>query len=152
MAMIFDRLAHVALYRGVHERLGAGLAWLAAADPASLTAGRHEIDGDRLFALVNDFDTKLPGQGFLEAHRRYIDIQCVLRGEERIGYAPLEKLTARPYDEAKDFMRLDGPADFLHLCPGSFAVFFPHDAHMPGIALDRPAAVRKVVVKVAMPA
>ncbi len=147
--MILDELKNAALYYGVSERLAAGLRYLQNTDLATLAPGRHEIDGDRLFAIVMHYDTKPREQAFWEAHRKYFDIQFVLAGEERMGFASLDHLTAEPYDESKDFVPAQGEGDYLRVPAGSFAVFGPQDAHMPSLnAGAAPQAVKKIVVKV----
>jgi biofilm protein TabA len=85
----------------------------------------------------------------LETHRRYIDVQYVVRGRERMGYAPALTLTPGPYDEERDVQFHQGRADFLLLREGMFAVMLPGDGHMPGVAVDnQPEPVKKIVVKV----
>jgi YhcH/YjgK/YiaL family protein len=149
--MILDALANAGLYAFSNPRLVRGFEFLRSRDLTTVPVGRVEIDSDLLFASVQEYPTRLPDQCFWEAHRKYIDIQYVIRGTERIGYAPLASLrVAQPYDEAKDFAKLDGTGDVLRVDAGMFAVFFPHDAHMPCMAADAPAPVRKVVVKVAV--
>lgn len=149
--MVIDELQNAELYFGMHEGLAAGLKFLKRTDLAGLAPGRHDIDGDRLFALVMEYDTKPREKAFWEAHRKYYDIQYVLSGEERMGFAPLSHLAAEPYDEAKDFVPAEGDGDFLLVREGSFAIFGPHDAHMPSLHPGaRPHPVRKVVVKVAV--
>ena len=149
--MILDQLAHTAPYERLHRDFSSAFAFLRRADLASLAAGRHAIDGDRLYALVQDYETRPLADGLLEVHRRYIDIQCVVSGEELIGYAPLAgQAVAEEYVEAKDIAFLRGPADPLVLRAGHFAIFFPHDAHMPGRTAGVPAKVHKIVLKVAV--
>jgi len=95
--------------------------------------------------------TKELHQGRWEAHRRYIDIQYLVSGIERIGYTPVANLAlTTPYDEDKDVAFYQGHGDILTLEPGMFAVFFPHDAHMPMLceAGGSPKQVRKIVVKI----
>ena len=116
-----------------------------------LAAGRHAIDEDRIFALVQDYETKPREAGRWEAHRRYCDVQFVASGVEFIGVAPLDGMrVVEAYDEAKDVAFFEGEGDLVTLRAGSFAIFWPHDAHMPGVAAGGPTAVRKVVVKVAV--
>ncbi len=88
----------------------------------------------------------------LETHRRYIDVQYVVRGRELMGYAPAMLLKPEgPYDAERDVQFHQGRADFLLLQQGMFAVMLPSDAHMPGVAVDgQPAAVKKIVVKAAV--
>ena len=147
--MILDKIEHSALYAPISPRIAKALAWLREADVKALPAGRHDIDGDAIYALVQDIVTKPAEEGVWEAHRRYLDIQSPVTGHERIGYAPLEALTVtRPYDEAGDYCLLSGDGVLQRLTPGMFAMLLPQDGHMPGIAADEPRAIRKVVVKV----
>jgi YhcH/YjgK/YiaL family protein len=146
--MIVDRLANWASYRGIASRWMRALEFLRESDPASLALGRLELDGDRLFALVQDYTTKPADQCRWEAHRRYCDIQYVAQGTERIGVANLERMQVeRPYDADRDVAFFTGSGDFLTLPAGSFAIFTPQDVHMPCLVADRPEMVRKVVVK-----
>ncbi len=147
--MIIDRLAHAGRYAGLGEGLAKALQFLTDSAPEHLAPGRHDIDGERIFALVQDYRTKPIEEGFWEAHRRYIDLQFVAAGRERIGYANLEQLRAGPYDEASDLIRLEGRGDFFEVPAGTFVILMPQDAHMPGIAAGGSAAVKKIVVKVA---
>ena len=149
--MILDLLAHAAPYERLHAGFSSAFAFLRRSDLATLAAGRHAIDGDRSYAIVQDYDTLPLAEGRLEVHRRFIDIQYVISGEELIGYAPLAgQPEAVPYVPDKDLAFLLGPADPIPLRAGQFAIFFPHDAHMPGRTGGAPVKVRKVVVKVAV--
>ena len=150
--MVFDRLSQAASYYGLSASMARGLRYLQDTDLDSLATGRYDLDGDRRYALVLEYDTKRRSDGFWEAHRRYIDIQYVQRGEELMGYVPLSRLAAGEYDEARDFLPADGEGEFLRMTAGDFAMFGPQDAHMPGMALGGPAPVRKIVLKVAVEA
>jgi biofilm protein TabA len=57
-------------------------------------------------------------------------------------------LTETPYDEGKDFLKLSGDGGFCRMTGGMFMVLYPQDAHMPGIAIDGPVPVKKIVMKV----
>ncbi|NLX04980.1 MAG: DUF386 domain-containing protein [Phycisphaerae bacterium] len=147
--MIIDRIDNASLYYGLMTRIGAGLRWLQKTNLETIQPGKHNIDGANLYAVVAEYQTKPVAQGFWEAHRRYIDIQYVADGVERIGYANLDDLReVEPYDEEKDFLKLQGAGDLFVVRPRTFVIFGPQDAHMPGISVDEPQAVRKVVVKV----
>lgn len=147
--MVIDTLTHASTYGSLGSRIERAFTWLRENDVASLSAGRHEIDGDAVFALVQDITTKPAGQGVWEAHRRYLDIQAPVTGDENIGYAPIHTLeVTQAYDEARDYCLLRGEGTLQHLRPGMFALLLPQDAHMPGIAVGGPQAIRKVVVKV----
>ena len=147
--MIVDRLANASLYRAIHPRLAAGFDFLGKLDPGAFAPGRTEIEGDTLFAIAQEYETRPREAGKWEAHRRYIDIQYLVEGEEAMGYAPLERLAVtQPYDAAKDCLLLQGEGSLVHLRAGEFAVFYPQDAHMPSLAIGTPSPVKKVVIKV----
>ena len=148
--MIVDRLDRLALYAPLHERFARALQFMKDTDLAVLAEGRQVIDGDDVFALVASSAGRGRAGRPLEAHRRYIDIQCVLAGEDVIGYAPLEDCRSprEDYDDARDIeFFTDSPQTWLTLPTGTFALFFPTDAHAP---LAGEGAVRKAVVKVRM--
>lgn len=147
--MIIDCLEHAASYEGLGPRVAAGLRFLRATDLAGLKPGRHELDGAALYAMVSEYRTQPAGQGQWEAHRRYLDLQCLASGEEQMGYAPLTSLTvAQAYDPERDCLFLEGRGEYFIVRPGMFVVFLPQDAHLPGLAARAPGTVKKVVVKV----
>jgi len=148
--MILDHLTRAACYYGLSPRIEKALRFLSAQDLEKMPDGRIEIDGESLYANVFGYETKAgTAGGVWEVHRRYLDIQCLIAGVEKIGYADLASLkVTQAYDETKDCELLKGRGQFFKLRPRSFVVFFPQDAHMPGRAAGRPAPVRKVVVKV----
>ena len=147
--MIFDKLENAPWYYGMGRNLKKGLEFLETADLASLPLGRIDIDGDIIFALVQEYNTVPKEEKVWEGHRKYIDIQYVVSGEEMIGYVNTPELTADgEYSDEKDFLALKGEGDYIKFKAGSFGVFGPEDAHMPGVASGEVSPVRKVVVKV----
>ena len=90
--MIYDTLDHLEAYRGVHPGVMRGLELLRDTDFSQWEDGRHEIDGERLFILLQSYETK-PENDTPEAHRKYIDIQYLLSGQEQMGVGPLEEMT-----------------------------------------------------------
>ena len=150
--MILDTLEHAALYAGLTPGIAAALNFLRGTDLAALPTGKHEISGKDLIAIVEEYESRPLEKCFWEAHRKHIDVQCVVRGSERMGHAELARLTVtQPYLEEKDVMKLADPGhagSFVSVRAGAFAIFFPHDAHIPGLADGAPAPVKKVVMKV----
>jgi biofilm protein TabA len=133
------------------QGLEAAFTFLAGTDLAALPLGRTTIDGDQVFAIVSEAETRAPEVSRFEAHRKYIDVQYLASGQELIGFAPVRALeTTEPYDAAKDIEFFSRPAEYasIELRPGRFAVFVPGDGHMPSVHLDGPHVVRKVVVKI----
>jgi YhcH/YjgK/YiaL family protein len=147
--MIVDVLANFGLYRNIGARIAKALTLLAEHDFGTAPLGRHEVDGSSLFSIVQSYETKPREQGVWESHRKYIDVQYVVEGTERIGWAPTPLLSVtKPYDPETDATLYMGDGDFIVARPGTFLVLWPKDGHMPGIAMTDPAQVRKVVLKV----
>ena len=150
--MIADTLENAASYLSLSPRIAAALHFLKHPESSDLPLGRHVIDGERIFALVQEYSTKPPEQCFWESHRKYIDVQFIQAGVEAIGFSPIQRMKVnKDYDAEKDLLVWDGSAQtVLTLSAGSFAIFLPHDAHMPCLAAGSPQTVRKIVVKVAV--
>ncbi|MGD9641845.1 MAG: YhcH/YjgK/YiaL family protein [Elusimicrobiales bacterium] len=131
--------------------LALALAWLRRPETAALPDGRYELDGERVFAMVQRYET-LAGEPRFEAHRRYADVQYLAAGSEIIAAAPLAALSVtEAYDAARDicFGAVPaGRASRLTLAAGELAILYPEDAHAPRLAAGAPAAVTKIVVKV----
>jgi YhcH/YjgK/YiaL family protein len=148
--MIIDSLENASCYYGLGERFERALRYLAETDLKSLAPERHDIDGDDVYVMVQEYATKSWEEGVWESHREYADIQYVVTGAEFIGFAPVESLDQKAeYDEEKDFVKLDGKGTFFAVTPGTFMLFLPQDGHMPGMTIGPSGGkVRKAVVKV----
>lgn len=148
--MIIDTLENAERYECLHTRFKAAFHFLKNTNLAAQQEGRFEIDGDRLFALTQVYQTKPLDGGKLEAHRKYIDIQFVVSGEEYIGYAPLaHQKPVEPFQAEKDIGFYHGEASLTKISAGMFAIFYPNDAHLPSRYLQAAAPVKKIVIKVA---
>lgn len=147
--MLYDTLNHIDQYEGIHTGVMKGLRYLAETDFSAMPDGRLELDGKNLFILLQSYDTKeVPKPA--EAHKKYIDIQCILEGEELVGVAPLEEMTGEAdANPDGDIWHYYGDTQMLSLRPGRFIVLWPGDAHAPAIAPGgKAAAARKCVVKI----
>lgn len=115
-----------------------------------LPDGGVEIDGERIHAGVMRRSGKPADEARVETHRRYIDIQYVVDGKDRIGWMSVSDCR-KPmgYNGEKDVeFYADRPDLWFDLSAGQFAIFFPHDAHAPMANEGRP--IVKIVVKVAV--
>ena len=148
--MIIDRIENAALYYPLHPKFKQVFDYIAQIAIHTLPAGRHEVDGDAMYALVQEYDTKLKEAGKWEAHRRYIDLQYVVQGAEGMGYANIHDLRQDEYIPEKDFLPLFGEGQQIELRSGYFVLLFPEDAHMPSMALGESQPARKIVVKIAV--
>ncbi len=147
--MFLDSLDNADRYAGMHPGFDAAFRFLRRPDLAALPAGRHPVDGDRVFAIVGRDEGKGRDAARLEAHRKYVDIQYVVSGREVIGWRPLSACagTGEGYSEEKEIEFFTArPGLWVDVLRGHFAVFFPEDAHAP---LAGQGPVHKVVMKVA---
>ena len=148
--MIFDHLTNILTYKGISPDIFAGSEFLKQLSP-DIAPGIYQLTL-RVKAIVSEYETKVKNEAGFEAHRKNIDIQYLLKGEERIACMPIEKLTeTEPYSEEKDaaFYAAEGvAAQTMTIGGGYFAIFFPQDGHMPQLCVDKPKMVKKVVVKV----
>lgn len=149
--MILDTVENIDLYKGLHERLSVGLEYIANTDFSALELGKYEIEGDAIFAILQAYDSKEEQNCKLEAHKKYIDIQFLVEGQEYIGVEPLmNQEILEDKLESNDVVFYKGTAPKMKLDSGSFMVFFPTDVHAPGIKVATSEKVVKVVVKVAV--
>ena len=148
--MIIDRIENAALYFPLHPKFKQAFEHIAQLDIHKTPAGRYEVDGDAMYVLVQEYDTKLKEAGKWEAHRRYIDLQYLVQGAEGMGYANIHDLEQGEYIAEKDFLPLFGEGTQIALKSGYFVLLFPEDAHMPSMALGESKPARKIVVKIAV--
>lgn len=151
--MIKDNLQHIAYYNYLTPELQYGLKYLKDNDFTSMENGKHELIEGKVFAIIQDYNSKPETEGEFEAHRKYIDIQFIVQGEEKIGAGRLDDFEeATEYDEEKDIVFLtpkeDVKVDFIKLKAEEYVIFTPQDVHMPSIAIEEPAFVKKVVLKI----
>lgn len=149
--MIKDCLTDAEIYYNLSENLKRGFEWLKSTDLKSIESGKYFIDGDKLYANVQEYQTKTEAK--YEAHRKYVDIQYMIWGKELVGVCNIsECTTCTEYDQSADIEFLDckNEDNWQCLSEGEFLVLFPNDAHKPSICTDIPKTVKKVVVKAAI--
>ncbi len=101
--------------------------------------------------LVQENVTRPVTDDISEAHRKFLDIQYIVEGEETVGWAPLNTLTpAGEFSGEKDVGFYEGSVEFVRITAGNCYVVFPEDAHMPGVTLTEPAPLKKMVLKLAV--
>jgi biofilm protein TabA len=146
--MVLDSLSQLNRYLDLHPRFRVIADAIASRNLAALVPNRYEIDGPRLYLSVNDNEGRGRARARLESHRRSIDIQVTLEGDEEIGWRPVSECY-RPtaaFDEQLDIQFYEDPAHtWLSVPPGCFAIFFPHDAHAPLAGAGR---LKKAIFKI----
>jgi len=151
--MIVSDLDHIDHQIASTPGLQKAFAFLRADNIHGLPDGRVEIDGERVFALVQRYETMITEAPRFECHRKYIDVQFIVSGEEVIGWAPLSRMTiTEAYDADKDICFgtvAMGKWTRAYLQEGQLAVLWPEDGHAPKLAGKASSPVMKIVVKVA---
>ena len=148
--MILDRIEQADLYTKLNPHFTKAFAFLRQEGLDKLADGRHDIDGDDVYAQVIKGTGKTRGEAKLEAHRKYIDVQYIISGRDDIGWKNYSacRNSMGDYNSEEDLELLaDSASAWITICPGDFAILFPEDAHAPGVG---EGAFHKVVVKVAI--
>lgn len=148
--MILDHLERADRYAGLHGRFATALEYLRKPQIAEISSGRHAIDGDDLFIIIEKVEGRGRELARVEYHRRYIDIQFVISGMEQIGWISIDdcQQSLQPYDLQTDVgFYAEPPVTWFTLQPGTLAIFFPEDGHAP-LAGSGPA--HKAIVKIAV--
>ena len=149
--MIKDKLINAKNYYNLSDNIQKGLVWLENTNLNKIEDGKYEIDGDKVYASIQTYETKENAK--YESHRKYIDIQYIVKGEEKIGVTEISNCeTCIAYDKEKDleFYNINTKEEFFELKEGNFMIFYPHDAHKPSISIEKISTVKKIVVKVAV--
>ncbi len=144
--MILDSLAHAERYEALHPHFAEAFRFLRGV--YGIPDGSREIRGREVYVMITTVHGKPRTEAFLESHRRYIDIHFCLEGTEEIGWRAIARCPSvdKPYDAEKDVQTYADPPETWCVVPaGSFAVFFPEDAHAPLVASGM---LRKAVIKV----
>lgn len=147
--MIFDKLDNIDIYEGINENFKIAFDYLKNIELSKLNTGVHKIDGDKVFAIVSEYETKNINDGLWEGHRKYIDIQYVARGKERIGISHIDSAEiTQEYNQEADVLLGNSEGQYIDVNQGEFMILFPTDFHKPGVRKDEKENVTKIVVKV----
>ena len=150
--MIYDTLENASVYP-FGPAFEKAIRFVRELDPA-IALGRYELDGDKMYVNVMEYETQdgLPTK--YEVHRKYADLQAVITGSETIFVRQAVNLPVEtPYKPDCEFLSSDGKAADVNvqLFPGYFTLLFPQDAHMgKGAACLGKGKVKKLVVKIAL--
>lgn len=146
--MIVCSVKDLEKYVSINQKFAKVTEYLKINDIEALPLGKTTIDGDDIFVSMQEFEGKTKEAAKLETHIKYIDIQLPFSTVETLGWKSLDSLTSpsQAYNENDDIAFFnDESTSYITLCPGECVVFFPEDAHAPGIATG---TLRKAVIKV----
>lgn len=146
--MILDTLENARKYESTHPRFKNIFDFLLETDLSALPLGKIELEGNNLVVNVVDLTGKPENEAKMESHNEFIDIQIPVGAVERMGWIARTDLKeeSAPYNPEKDVTFYNDKAStFLDVKPFEFVIFFPEDAHQPGIAST---THRKIIAKI----
>lgn len=147
--MILDSLKNKQQYESLHPRFKQVFDYIDTHDLAAMELGRHDVDGDNIFVMVQELELRPLEQARLELHRKYIDIQLLLCGDEEIfGWSEKRDcLTPETdFDDKKDIqLFVDTPQCFYSVKEGQFSILYPEDGHAPMLGQGN---VKKCIFKI----
>ncbi len=124
--------------------------FIAAHDMRNLPTGHYDLE-DGIYVNIDVYDTDSYENRKYESHRRYLDIQYMISGEENMIVLPVDSLQVlEPYDKERDIEFYDRTVqgESYTVGEGEMMEFMPQDGHMPGIAVDGSMRVKKAVFKI----
>lgn len=146
--MIVCAIKDLEKFLGLNKNFATVIEFLKNNNIEELPIGKTDVDGDNVFISTQEFEGKTKDVAKLETHIKYIDIQMPFSTTENIGWKNIYNLNlpTQPYNENDDIAFFDDEAtSYIALQPGECVIFFPEDAHAPGIANGK---LRKAVIKV----
>src|SRR5512143_2037319 len=148
--MILDSLANADHYSALHPLFARAFDYLRTTNLAVIDSGRFNIDGENLIAIFSKGAGRERSSAKLECHRRYIDIQYIISGNDEMGWKPLRDChqPVSDFNKEKDIQFFnDEPESWITVPAGDFCLFFPEDAHAPLVSVGE---IHKVVMKIAV--
>jgi YhcH/YjgK/YiaL family protein len=146
--MILDSLQNAASVLSLNPYFKQAFEYIRSNDLSKMEPGKIVLNGENLYISIMQNEGKAPEAAKMETHRKYLDIQIILTGQETMGWTALERCADAidPYNSDKDIQFfMNKPTTFVTLNPGEFVIFFPEDGHAPGIGKG---TIKKAVVKV----
>ena len=131
--MVIDYCKNTEIYESINTGFRAAFMFIKNYNAKDFQEGKILIDGDRVYAIINQYQTCLPEEKDWETHQDYIDIHYIIDGKESFYWANKDRLASC----MKCVLEKD-----------CFIIAFPEDAHKPGCIINKPGVVKKIVVKV----
>ncbi|MFR3298561.1 MAG: YhcH/YjgK/YiaL family protein [Fusobacterium sp.] len=149
--MIYGELRELKFYKGISKNLDKAIECIESGAYKTAPEGKNIIDGDTVFFYCQTVKTQPVEERFFEGHKKYIDIQIVINGEEKIGYSTRSNVVrTTPWNRETDFEKYEGSVDHLFELNGdTFIILFPEEPHMPLVHGENgPMEIKKVVFKI----
>ncbi len=151
--MIVGKLKDISTYKGISKNLDTAIQSIINQDYLKGSVGKNSVDGDSVFYLIAELETKDLDDCRFETHNKYIDIQIVIEGNEKFGFCldTSNLKVTEEYDSTKDCSFFDGKAEnLLAQTTGDYIMFFAKEPHMPCVKDGNNSHVKKAIYKVAI--
>ena len=150
--MFFGNIKNIGDMNVYPEVIQRVIKYLMDTDLISKPAGIYELQGRDLYVQISDIETAPKEERSPEVHRKYVDVQYLVEGKEKIGVSvdTGNNKTIGEYSGEKDvlfYQECENEFEII-MVPGSFAVFFPNIVHRPGCEVEGASKIRKVVIKI----
>lgn len=146
--MVVDKIENYGRYVNISERLAKAFKYITTTNFTTIAPGKYEVDGESIFAIVQEYETKAAVDCFLEGHFKYIDIQYIVSGEEIISVVPLTDQMPVTINKESDYAFYECTTSPILISAGMFTIFFQDDLHKPCMKSGSVSKVKKVVMKV----
>lgn len=147
--MIFGNLKYADKYDFLTEKIKACFTYAREHDLTTYEKGGYKINGDEFFVNIENYATVKREERFWEAHKAYLDIHILVKGEETIDINFIENMKLGEYKEADDFLSMEGDMQAsVTLKPGDFLICYPEDAHRTGVIATKVSDLKKGIFKV----
>lgn len=147
--MIFGNIKDLEEYAFLEEDIRQCFYYARNNNLLSYENGSHEIDGDRIFVNIVEYETEEADQRFWEAHKKYLDIHLMLDGKEEIDLNFLKNMSEEEYVEKDDFLPMKGEKNSsVILSKDDFLICYPNDCHKTAIKVCDKEKIKKAIFKV----
>lgn len=147
--MIFGNVNNLDEYPFLEEQVKECFAYAKEHDLAGYEKGSHEIDGERLFVNIVEYETVKAKERFWEAHKNYLDVHLMLNGTEQIDLNFIQNMELKEFVPKDDFLPMEGEKNSsVILRDGDFLICYPSDGHRTAVAVDGSQKIKKAIFKV----
>lgn len=149
--MIKDHINNAHKYDDLHPNFWSVMEILQSLNLDALQEGHIELDGEYIYININKTQSKTKNEAKLEAHRKYIDIQMPITGNETFGIKQTYECInpIGEFNSERDILFYeDTPTEYITIDKGEFVIFFPEDAHAP--CINTTSDHLKLIVKISV--
>lgn len=147
--MIFGNVSNLDEYPFLEEQVKECFAYAKEHNLIEFEKGSHEIDGERLFVNIVEYETVKAEERFWEAHKNYLDVHVMLHGTEQIDLNFIQNMELKEFVPKDDFLPMDGEKNSsVVLRDGDFLICYPSDGHRTAVAVDGSEKIKKAIFKV----